>query len=63
VVVFVSSPDGPGETAVHIKALPVPLQFDEVATKSIEAGKHTTCMGTQRREDFMHPTGIPSPPL
>ncbi|KIJ11855.1 hypothetical protein PAXINDRAFT_15306 [Paxillus involutus ATCC 200175] len=38
VVVFVSSPGGSGETAVHIKALPIPLKFDEIAKKLIEAG-------------------------
>ncbi|KAF8837956.1 hypothetical protein BDN67DRAFT_132714 [Paxillus ammoniavirescens] len=38
VVVFVTSPGGSGETAVHIKALPVPLQFDVIAKKLTEAG-------------------------
>ncbi|KIJ10347.1 hypothetical protein PAXINDRAFT_102032 [Paxillus involutus ATCC 200175] len=38
VLVFVSSPDGSGETAVHIKACSIPLQFDDIAKKLIEAG-------------------------
>ncbi|KAF8837976.1 hypothetical protein BDN67DRAFT_972245 [Paxillus ammoniavirescens] len=38
VVVFVPSTDGSGETAVHIKALSLPLQFDAIADKLVEAG-------------------------
>ncbi|KIK91723.1 hypothetical protein PAXRUDRAFT_148875, partial [Paxillus rubicundulus Ve08.2h10] len=40
VVVFMPSTDsrGSGKAAVHIEALPRPLQFDEIAKKLIEAG-------------------------
>ncbi|KIJ11830.1 hypothetical protein PAXINDRAFT_101511 [Paxillus involutus ATCC 200175] len=38
VIVFMPLIDGSGETAVHLKALPRPLQFDEIAKKLIEAG-------------------------
>ncbi|KIK79448.1 hypothetical protein PAXRUDRAFT_834089 [Paxillus rubicundulus Ve08.2h10] len=38
VVVFVPSIDSSGKTAVHLKALPLPLQFDTIANKLVEAG-------------------------
>ncbi|KAF8837974.1 hypothetical protein BDN67DRAFT_1013451 [Paxillus ammoniavirescens] len=62
VVVFVSPPNGSGETAVHIKALHIPLQFDEVAKKLIEAGypEPTTLVSRRPGHDTVTLTDGPS---
>ncbi|KIJ09213.1 hypothetical protein PAXINDRAFT_17691 [Paxillus involutus ATCC 200175] len=50
VVVFMPSTDGSGETAFYLKALPNPLQFDEIARKLIEAGYHKPTALVSRRQ-------------
>ncbi|KIJ08323.1 hypothetical protein PAXINDRAFT_18532 [Paxillus involutus ATCC 200175] len=50
VVVFMPSTDASGETAFYLKALPNPLQFDEIAKKLIEAGYHKPTALVSRRQ-------------
>ncbi|KAF8837344.1 hypothetical protein BDN67DRAFT_207963 [Paxillus ammoniavirescens] len=59
VIVFVSLPDGSGEAAVHIKALPTPLQFDDIANKLIAAGYPKPTVLVSRRHTVTV-TGGPS---
>ncbi|KAF9236671.1 hypothetical protein BU15DRAFT_76769 [Melanogaster broomeanus] len=50
VVVFIPSIAGSGETAVHIKDLPLPLEFKEISKRLIEAGfKEPTTLASRHR--------------